>query len=72
VNDSESVPGNVSNSDTDPNPVGSGPFWLYPDPDVWDRIWIQFGTRILALINDPVSTFSVCVKAMITVGISVV
>jgi hypothetical protein len=27
----------------------SGPFWS--DPDVWDRI------RILALINDPISTF---------------
>jgi hypothetical protein len=29
-----------------------------PDPDVWDRI------RILGLINDHISTFSVCVKAI--------
>jgi hypothetical protein len=38
---------------------GSGPFWsdLDPDPDVWYRIQI----RILALINDPISTFLVCV-----------
>jgi hypothetical protein len=39
---------------------GSGPFWSDPDPDVWDRI------RILALINDSVSTFIVCVKAIYT------
>jgi hypothetical protein len=31
------------------------------DPDVWDRI------RIRALINDSVSTFLVCVKAINTV-----
>jgi hypothetical protein len=37
----------------DPDLVGSGPFWSDPDPDVWDRIRI----RILALINDPISTF---------------
>jgi hypothetical protein len=24
----------------DPNPVGFGPFWSDPDPDVWDRIRI--------------------------------
>jgi hypothetical protein len=33
----------------DPDPVGPGPFWS--DPNVWDRI------RILALINDHISTF---------------
>jgi hypothetical protein len=43
----------ITGSVADPNPVGSGPFWS--DPDVWDRI------RILALINDPISTFW-CVK----------
>jgi hypothetical protein len=42
---------------------GSGPFWSDPDPDVWDRI------RILALINDPISTFLVCVKAINTLGL---
>jgi hypothetical protein len=47
----------------DPDPVGSGPFWS--DPDVWDRI------RILALIDDPISTFLVCVKAVTNLGISV-
>jgi hypothetical protein len=41
----------------DPDPVGSGPFWSDPDPDVWDRI------RILALINDHISTFLVCLQA---------
>jgi hypothetical protein len=39
----------------DPDPVGSGPFWSDPYPDVWDRI------RILALINDHISI--VCLKA---------
>jgi hypothetical protein len=33
------------------DPVGSGPFWSDRDPDVWERI------RILALVNDPISTF---------------
>jgi hypothetical protein len=43
-----------------PDPVGSGPFWS--DPDVGDRL--QF--RILALINDSVSSFfGVCKKALI-------
>jgi hypothetical protein len=46
----------------DPDPVGSGPFWSDPDPDVWERIWF----RIRALINDSVSTFLVCVKAINT------
>jgi hypothetical protein len=36
------------------------------DPGVFGRI------RILALINDPISTFLVCVKAINTSGISVV
>jgi hypothetical protein len=36
------------------------------DPDIWDRI------RILALINDPISTFVVCVEAINTLDISVV
>jgi hypothetical protein len=51
----------------DPDPVGSGPFWSDPDPDVWDR----FRIRILALINDPTSTLFVCVKSKNTLGISV-
>jgi hypothetical protein len=42
---------------------GSGPFWS--DPDVWDRI--RFLIRILAFINDSISTFLVCVKAINTV-----
>jgi hypothetical protein len=50
---------NVAESD----PVGSGPFWS--DPDVWDRI------RILALINDPILTFLVCVKAINILGLPV-
>jgi hypothetical protein len=25
----------------DPDPIGSGPFWPDPDPDVWDRIRIR-------------------------------
>jgi hypothetical protein len=44
----------------DPDPVGSGPFWSDPDPDVWDRI------RFRALINYSVSTFLVCIKAINT------
>jgi hypothetical protein len=44
----------------DPDPVGSGPFWSDPDPDVWKRI------RILALKNDLISTFFVSVKAINT------
>jgi hexokinase len=36
-----------------------------PDPDVWDRI------RILAVINDPISTFLARVKAINTSGISI-
>jgi hypothetical protein len=32
----------------DPDPVGFGPLWSDPDPDVWGRI------RILTLINDPI------------------
>jgi hypothetical protein len=44
----------------DPDPVESGPFWSDPDPDVWDRI------RIRALINDSISTFLVCIKAINT------
>jgi hypothetical protein len=53
----------------DPDPVGSGPFWSDPDsdPDVWDR----FRIRILALINDPISTFLVCVKAINTLELPV-
>jgi hypothetical protein len=47
-------------ADPDPDPVGSGPFWSDPDPDVWDRI------RINALINDSISTFLVCIKAINT------
>jgi hypothetical protein len=35
-----------------------------PDPDVWGRI------RILALLNDPISTILVCVKATNTSEIS--
>jgi hypothetical protein len=56
-------------ADPDLDPAGSVPFWLDldpdPDPDVWDRIRI----RILALINDPISTFLVCVKAINTIEI---
>jgi hypothetical protein len=44
----------------DQDSVGYGPLWSDPDPDVWDRI------RIMALINDPISTFLVCVKALHT------
>jgi hypothetical protein len=51
-----------------PDPVGSGPFWS--DPGVWDRIPIRI--RILALINDPISIFLICVKTINTSGISVV
>jgi hypothetical protein len=42
----------------DLDPVEYGPFWseVDPDPDIWERI------RILALINDPSSTFLVCAK----------
>jgi hypothetical protein len=54
----------ISVADTDP--VGSGPFWS--DLDVWDQIWI----RILALINDPISTFLGCEKATNTFGTPVV
>jgi hypothetical protein len=36
-----------------------------PDPEVWDRI------RILALINGPIFTFFVCVKAINTLRIVV-
>jgi hypothetical protein len=43
---------------------------IRPDPD-FDQIRIR-SQRILALINDPISTFLVCVKAMNTVGIPVV
>jgi hypothetical protein len=39
------------------------------DPDVWDRI--RFRIRILALINGPISTFLVCVKAINTLGLPV-
>jgi hypothetical protein len=52
----------------DPDPVGSGPYWSDPDPDVWDRIWF----RIRALRNDLTLTFLVCVQAINTSGISVV
>jgi hypothetical protein len=58
----------LESSVADPDPVGSGTFGSDPDPDVWDRIRI----RILALINEPISTFWVCVKAKDTSGISVV
>jgi hypothetical protein len=58
-------------ADPDPNPVGSGPFWLDPDPDVWDRIRIRFRIWILALINESISTFLVWVKAKNTSGIYV-
>jgi hypothetical protein len=44
----------VSNSVADPDPVGFGPFWSDPDPDVWD------------LINYYISTFLVCIKAINT------
>jgi hypothetical protein len=57
--------GSVADPDPESDPVGSGPFWS--DPDVWDRIRI----RILALINSPVSTFLVCVKAINTLGLHV-
>jgi hypothetical protein len=40
-----------------------------PDPDVWDRIRNRI--RILALINDPISTFLVCVEAINTLGLPV-
>jgi hypothetical protein len=46
----------------DPDPVGSGPCYSDPDLDVWDQI------RILALINDPISTFLVREKAINTFG----
>jgi hypothetical protein len=49
---------------SDPNPVGSGHFCSDPDSDVWDRIRILI--RFLALINDTISTFLVCVKAINT------
>jgi hypothetical protein len=42
--------------------------WSDPDPDVWDWIRIQ----ILALLNDPISTFLKCVKAINTSNISAV
>jgi hypothetical protein len=48
----------------DPVPVRSGPFWS--DPDVWDQI------RILALIDDHISTFLVCAKAIKPEGTPVV
>jgi hypothetical protein len=51
--------------DADPDPVRSGLFWSDPVKDVWDRI------RILALINDPILTFWVCVKSINTLGINV-
>jgi hypothetical protein len=38
---------------------------IQSDPDLFDQI------RILALINDPIPTFLVCVKAINTLGISV-
>jgi hypothetical protein len=47
----KSVPVPVYVASSVPDPVGSGPFWS--DPDVRDR----FRIRILALINDPISTF---------------
>jgi hypothetical protein len=53
----------VKHSVADPELVGSGPFWS--DPDVQDRI------QILALINGHIQTYKLCVKATITVGISV-
>jgi hypothetical protein len=40
-----------------------------PDPDLFGRIQIQI--RILALVNDPLSTFLVCVKAINTLGLPV-
>jgi hypothetical protein len=46
---------------------GSGPFWSDQDLDVWDLIRI----RILALINGPISTFLVCVKAINTLRLPV-
>jgi hypothetical protein len=49
----------------DLDPVGSGPFWSDADPDVLNREWI------MALINDPILTIFVCVKAINTLGISV-
>jgi hypothetical protein len=42
------------------DPDGSGPFWPDLDPDVWDRIRIRIQLRILALLNDLISTFLVC------------
>jgi hypothetical protein len=56
------IKASVLTSVADPDPIGSGLFRSDPDPDVWDRIRI----RILALINDSVSTFLVCVKAINT------
>jgi hypothetical protein len=60
--------GKTSVADPDPDPVGSGPFLSDPDtdPDVWDRIRIRFRIRIRALINDFISTFLVCIKAIKT------
>jgi hypothetical protein len=49
----------------DPDAVGSGPFWSDSDPDVWDRILIRFRIRILALRNEPILTFLVCVKSLL-------
>jgi hypothetical protein len=60
----------VPTSVADPDPVGSGPFWSDPDPDVWERIRNRI--QILALISDSISTFLVCVKAINTKGIYVV
>jgi hypothetical protein len=58
----------LKSSVADLEPVGSGPFWSGSDPDLFGRIRI----RIMALINDPISTFLVCVKAKDTTGASVV
>jgi hypothetical protein len=65
----DSVICNMIGSVPDPDPVGSGPFWSDPDPDVWDQFRIR--TRILTLINDPISTILVCVKAINTLGLPV-
>jgi hypothetical protein len=61
----------VGGSVADPDPVGSGPFWSDPDPDSDPDVWDRFRIRILALINDPISTFLVCVKAINTLGLPV-
>jgi hypothetical protein len=58
VNVADPDPGKIKTSVADPD----------TDPNVWDRIWI----RILAFINDHISTFLECVKTKKPQGIPVV